>query len=387
MMMQFMERADKINYAMPFFMLKAEWQYNASTGPTSVHGARMLRRANEPTSYTGDFIYTESIKIYDLLADLNGKRVDSYTDNPDMMVDTYVDGNKAYVLVNNLDFVAHDLDLRLKGGAGNPTDVEVRHLYLDGTTSSASPALEIKHYSSFANDLRIAPEGTYVIVLTYPSDISLDEEIVETKYYAHTYLQQISAQSPLNFEIDSVQLVDYGEAVLRIGVGRNHGLSLSPSVTVNGTALAIPNNFRGGDQADRDNFFGVLEIPVPYGVLQKNNEVSIQFPDAGGHVSTVTMQVFNFSHNVRAVNIDASQDNRLTFRIFPNAASSTLNVAGNRPLSQMHLTLTDIRGQSVYQQIVQGNAARIDVSNLNIGVYVLKVETEQGVQIRKVLIE
>lgn len=387
MMMQFMERANNINYAMPFFMLKAEWQYNSSVGPTSVHGARMLRRADEPTTYTGDFVYTEVIKLYDLLADIRGKRVDSYTDHMNMMVDTYVDGNKAYVMVNNLDFVAHNLDLTLSGLVGSPSQVEVRHLYLDGTSSSASPKLEINTYSTFANNLRIAPEGSYVIVFTFPSPILLDEQIEETKYYADTYLQKIEQNIPIKFQIDSLMLTEYGEAVLRIGIGRDHGRSLSPTVTINGTSLSIPNGFRGDDQADRDNFFGVMEIPVPYQLLQENNEVTVRFPDAGGHVSTVTMQVFNFSANFRSVSIEAPTDENLSFKIFSDAPSKNLHIVGNLPLQTMDVTLTTIQGQSVYQQAISGNTAIIDVRTLNAGVYIVKVETELGIQASKIMIE
>ncbi|GAB1855365.1 hypothetical protein MHTCC0001_01990 [Flavobacteriaceae bacterium MHTCC 0001] len=302
MMMQFMERADKINYAMPFFMLKAEWAYNASVGPTSVHGARMLRRENEPSSYSGDFIYTEAILLYDLLAGVKGTRVDSFTNNLDIMVDTYVDGNKAYVIVNNLDFVSHDLNLNLGGVTNSATDIEVRHLRLNGTNDSSPPILEVNNYTTFANDLTIAPEGTYVIVFTFPSAIEIDELSEETKYYADTYLKEISAGTSEVFNINGVSLQDNGEAVLRVGVGRDHGLSLTPSVTFNGTPIDVPDNIRGGDQADRDNFFGVLEIPVPYDLVEANNEVGISFSDNGGHISTVTMQVFNFSSNIRELN-------------------------------------------------------------------------------------
>ncbi|MGC6430040.1 MAG: T9SS type A sorting domain-containing protein [Jejuia sp.] len=304
MMMQFMERADKINYAMPFFMLKAEWQYNASVGPTSVHGSRMMRRANEPESYTGDFIYTEAILLYDLLKDINGTRTDAVSDNMDIMVDSYVDGNKTYVLINNLDFVAHQLDLELLGVTEQPTDIEVRHLRLNGTSDASLPVLDVNSFSTFDNDLTIAPEGTYLRSFTFPSAIELielNEQSEETKYYADSYLKEISTNTASVFKIDGVNLADEGEAILRVGVGRNHGLSLSPTLMFNGTAIEIPENFRGDDQADRDNFFGVLEIPVPYDILQQNNIIEISFSDTGGYVSTVTMQVFNFSSDIRAI--------------------------------------------------------------------------------------
>ncbi|MEM6643873.1 MAG: T9SS type A sorting domain-containing protein [Bacteroidota bacterium] len=386
MMMQFMERSNNINYAMPFFMLKAEWQYNAEAGPTSVHGSRMLRREDEPSAYSGDFIYTEAIQTYDMLMGLTGTRVDSYSSNPDIMVDSYVDGNKAYVMIHNLDIVSHDLDVNLAGFAENATDVEIRHHYLNGTSTSSIPLVDIKNSDSFENDLEIAPEGTYVLVFSYPSDIVIEEEVLETKYYADTYLKQISASDPLTFNIDGVTLAEQGEAVLRVGVGRDHDLSLKPRVTLNGNNVTVPSNFRGLGQDDRDNFFGVLEIPVPYAILSENNEVEIAFSDNGGHVSTVTMQVFNFSSDFRdEVEIPLSV-NTLGIEVYPNPADQYLKIRSSID-KEIDASIFNLFGQTLLQQSINEGANTVDTSSLQPGVYILELKTGDEVTRQKIIVE
>ena len=89
-----------------------------------------------------------------------------------------------------------------------------------------------------------------------------------------------------------------GEAILRLGIGRDHGKSLQPTVKINGINLVVPTDFRGYDQikgkqfTGRDNYFGVIEIPVPLSALQATNSITVEFSDDGGFVSTAALQVF-----------------------------------------------------------------------------------------------
>ena len=62
-------------------------------------------------------------------------------------------------------------------------------------------------------------------------------------------------------------------------------------MTCNGQALTIPTNWAGDDQAGRANFFGMIEIPVPMNYLKPTTEVVITYPDSGGKVACVVLQV------------------------------------------------------------------------------------------------
>ena len=79
-------------------------------------------------------------------------------------------------------------------------------------------------------------------------------------------------------------------AVLKMGIGRKHDKSKSPTVSVNGHAVAVPDDWRGYDQAERDDFFGTIEILVPAKFLKVNNAVDITFPDSQGHLSSLILE-------------------------------------------------------------------------------------------------
>ncbi len=289
MMIQFMQRANNINIAMPFYMLRSDWGYNQKTG--IAHTSRVMRRENEPESFTGDYVFGEAIKIFQLWKDVKGTRIETSSSNLDVLTDAYVDGKRAYLVLSNLDFEPIELDLAVSGMAKGAKSIELRHLYLEGGVEG-TPKLDVTKAKS-VEKFTLGGEATAIIVFEYAKDIKISKLMEETKYYATDYLKPIWAKNELSFEINGVKKSAQGEAVLRLGLGRDHKRSLKPVLKVNGTVVPIPDNVKGDDQKDRETFFGVLEIPVDYALLKANNTISLTFPDAGGHVSTVTMQVYN----------------------------------------------------------------------------------------------
>ena len=109
-------------------------------------------------------------------------------------------------------------------------------------------------------------------------------------------MRPIEANTPLTFQIPSQEIkkgYEKNKAILRLGLGRDHHLSLQPSLLLNGQKIKVPHSnltIPGQPQSDRPNFFGVLEISLPLTSLKSRNEVSITFPDQGGHISSLTLQ-------------------------------------------------------------------------------------------------
>jgi hypothetical protein len=60
---------------------------------------------------------------------------------------------------------------------------------------------------------------------------------------------------------------------------------------MNGINIPVPFNWKGYDQANRKKFFGAIDIPIPIELIQENNNVDISFPDSGGHLSTLILDV------------------------------------------------------------------------------------------------
>ena len=204
-----------------------------------------------------------------------------------------------YFIINNLDLKPVDLNLSVNGTSKDAKSIEVRHLYLKGGKDGV-PMLDVYDAKSL-DHFTLETEATCVICYNFDRKVKINETMEEVKYYATDYLKEIAAGKELVFNINNVKKTEYGEAVIRLGLGRNHGLSLLPELLVNGKKVDIPDNFRGDVQKDRASFFGVIEVPVDYSILKGNNTISLKFPDNGGHVSTVTMQIFNFSNNIRGI--------------------------------------------------------------------------------------
>ncbi|WP_163399649.1 T9SS type A sorting domain-containing protein [Flavobacterium fluviatile] len=359
-LMAFLERPNTIDFAIPFVVTKAEWgMYNGVP-----YSHRLMRKANEPASYTGQWVYTDLVKFYQLWKNVKGTRVYSKTDNLDVLTNTYIDGNKAYVILNNLNFQATKVNLNLFN-INNTAITSINKKQLTLINNFAT--LEESTVPSPLTSVTLGAESTIILEYTFANAITINETCDETKYFATTYLQPISANQPINFSVNGVQKSTYGDAVLRIGLGRDHGQSLSPIVKVNNTIIPVPTNFRGYDQAERDRFFGVLEIPVPYNLVTANNQIAVQLPDTGGHVSSVALQVYNFSTNLLSVD-PKTFENDNTITIYPNPVIDTLTIK-NTYANESNSTamIYDGAGKLVKKEIL--SSARINVSSLSEGIY------------------
>ncbi|EWH09595.1 agarase [Catenovulum agarivorans DS-2] len=298
LLMQFLERPDVIAKTIPFIVVKAEW------GRTDYpYGPRLMiqefEKTGDPTQT--DWVYSDLVKFYQLWSNVNGTRVDSKSSDLDIQVDAYVEGKKAYVILNNLEFDDANIKLNTLGLNGNQVaSVKIKHLEtLAGAEMQSN--LTTLDSQTLPESVTLGKEATMIIEIAYTQDVQISEEVEEKKYYATEYLKTIEADTQIEYTINDVAIDTNGEAVLRIAVGRDHGLSLTPSVKVNGTQVEIPNDFRGYNQQQgstmtgRDNFFGVLEIPVDYALLQASNKISLTFADDGGRVASASLQVFNSS--------------------------------------------------------------------------------------------
>ncbi|QBG45907.1 hypothetical protein EGM51_00210 [Verrucomicrobia bacterium S94] len=294
MLMSFADRPHLIFKAIPFIMLKEEW---AADGGTYAHSWRLFRKENEPESYTGDWVYTDYIKFYDLWKNVRGTRVHIVTDDPDVQVDAYVNSNQLFVVLNNLNETPAPVDLSLFGNIGNAVQTVVeKNLYWDGTGT----VLDETIHAGNPGQVQLRAEGAAVLEYSFAEPVLVDETADEVKYYASTnFLPIVSGQANV-FSINGVGKGSFGEGILRLGAGRNTLLSRQPVVLFNGTALDVSADFMGHEGDGRDDFMGQLNIPVPYELIQSNNTVEITYPDAGGYISSLSLRVFTFSSDIHA---------------------------------------------------------------------------------------
>lgn len=294
--MSFIERPDRILKTIPFIVVKGEWGRSATP-----YNDRLMRQKFEAEGETGnEWVYTELVKLYQLWSEVEGTRVDSWSAEPDLVVDSYVDGNEAYMIINSLEFDVTVFDLNALGVSGaSINSVNIKHLYYDALANA--PVLSNENFSDIPESLVIQGEATMIVKVTYSNDIELAiiHTNTETKYYAQQYKQVISENKVITFNINGVSKGAKGEAVLRLGIARAHGRSLQPTLNVNGYSVAVPEDFRGYDQnlngRGRDSFYGVIEVIIPYEYIEVNNIITLNFSDTGGFVATATLQNFTMS--------------------------------------------------------------------------------------------
>lgn len=96
-----------------------------------------------------------------------------------------------------------------------------------------------------------------------------------------------------------------GIAMIKMGIARKHDKSKQPKLVFNGHTIGVPNDWKGYDQAPRDDFFGTIEVPVPAKFVKHNhNTVDITFSDTQGQVSSVILEV-DVPEPIQHVAVDA----------------------------------------------------------------------------------
>ncbi|MEM6641423.1 MAG: T9SS type A sorting domain-containing protein [Bacteroidota bacterium] len=384
MLMQFLERQDVIFGTIPFMILKAEWGRNEDGIP---YGPRIMRQKKEVEGFEGngdDWVYTDLVKYWEFWKDLKGVRAESRSDNFDILTDAYVDGNKAYVLLSNLSFEDQEVNLNVSENTGrNLASITVSHLHANDQIEAVWDQFELE-----GSSVQIGAEATMLLIYEYDDAITQNEESAETKYFADNYLRPINANDPISVNINGVATTEIGEAMLRLGLGRDHGLSLKPVVSVNGVRIAVPSNWRGDAQPDRSRFFGVLEVPVPNQLLETDNTIEITFSDGGGHVSSISMQYFAQTVEPNKPEPPLSTTNLVAHKLelYPNPAQSTVRLTLPKGVKEALVRVVDMRGVNVLEKRVTENNSFLNVKNLT-GLYVVQLVTEKELIESKLLIE
>jgi len=291
MLLTFSERPQDVLSAIPFVIVKALWGIQDNGNP---YPWRLMRQAFEAPGETGtQWVYTDMVKFFELWSEVKGTRIDTRSTDPDIQCNAFVDGNKMYLILNNLYFEDTEVNLnRVDNQENTIQNIRVKHLHLDA--AGEIPLLDENNFSSL-DKVTIGSEAAMIIEYTYANDVLINELVEETKYFADTYLTPIEPSIDHIFNINGVDKGEQGEAVLRLGMGRPHGKDLQPIVKVNGFEIPVPSNYAGYNQAPKGSWFGIIEIPVPLYYLKSDNVVSVRFGDSEGHISTVALRMYNHS--------------------------------------------------------------------------------------------
>ncbi|MFY0607643.1 MAG: T9SS type A sorting domain-containing protein [Cyclobacteriaceae bacterium] len=389
MLLQFLERQDQIIHSIPFFLLKANWAKPADAEYNG-YQARLMRELGELPGEPahGGYIFTHLLKFFQFWAELDGTRVDTWTKDPDIQVDAYADENRLFVVINSLEFDDRELLLNLNGLEGKTLNkLTITRLYGD---ENDLPILDTLNHTTYQNSITIKKEATTILKYEFADNIEINEENSESTYFADTYFKPIKAGEVQNYAFKGLAVGEQGEAILRLGLGRDHGKSLKPSLKINGTSVEVPDDWRGFDQKTRDSFFGVIEVPVPHNILETDNTVEITFADTGGYVSSLGMQVFNFSTLIERSEgtestLLSSETSATSLSVYPNPVEDLLYLDLTHQNSQGVYNILDLSGRSVLEGNIVEQINSINMSHLQAGIYTVMITIGDQNEIRKVI--
>ncbi|MBD0401541.1 T9SS type A sorting domain-containing protein [Flammeovirga sp. EKP202] len=294
MLFNLLDRENVIEISIPFITDKSTWHMNAGNN-YQPYSAALFIPTNIGEANVEDWRYAPKIHFYELWRNVQGRRIQVETNNPDVQVHGFVKDQKLFMAFNNLDENEQTVQLNFVESAGTLVKMTTKALKI---YDDKDPVMSIDETTTAPSSLTLIPGETVVMEFEYNESIKQTKASKETKYYSTTYLQPIKTNTAMTFGFSDV-VIKEGTATLLMGIGRKHDRSKQPTVKVNGTEISVPNNWKGLDQAHRDDFFGVIEIPVDIALLKEENTVEVTFPDAGGYLSSLILEVKNNEENTQ----------------------------------------------------------------------------------------
>jgi len=287
-LMQLLDKPDRLLKAIPFITSKATWFYDNTKGNPDGHPYPwVIKKKNADGTYS----FTHLKKFYELWKGVEGKRIEVASNNPDIQIHAFSKQGKVFIAVNNLSDVPQEVALNyLNNSSDFINNITLKRSY---NTATGQPRLVYFTNETVLNNLSLKA-GETVIAECDVSNFKYNSAIKERNHYTQTYLQPIEKDKPILFTFSNLEVINNGRATIKMGIGRAHDMSKKPIISLNGHTVIVPDNWAGYDQLARQRFFGVIGIPVDIKhLVSGDNTVEITFPDTGGHVSSLIINVEN----------------------------------------------------------------------------------------------
>ncbi|MEN8662216.1 MAG: beta-agarase [Lentimonas sp.] len=283
-LLTFMDHPDRMLKVVPFFLGKALWTYGMK-GPEEPGKANpflLWRRLADGET----FVKTDLVKYYEFWKGVEGKWRYAQSSDPDVLVHLLADGNHLNLIAMNIETEARTIHLNGLSGL-DAKQITNRSM----TTHGDAPVITETTLDSIPSSLELAPGESVLLKVDLAAPLIPAQTVEQSRVYATSYLKNIEANQPITFEFEQVP-TGAGTAILRLSAGRENTKQVLPfSVVFNGKTLEIPTDWAGDDQKGRKMFFGALELSVPMALVKANSQIEITYPDSGGKVACVVLQV------------------------------------------------------------------------------------------------
>ncbi|GGF36193.1 T9SS type A sorting domain-containing protein [Echinicola rosea] len=371
-----LEREDLMEISIPFITGKAQWHINEANN-YQPYQAVLWKPTNIGEPDPAGWEYTPRINFYELWKNVKGQRVWIKSDNPDVQVQAFKDNNVLYLAFNNLDDLPQDVMLE---GISLPEINQITAKSLKIYPDKAHE-MSVEQWENLPGSLSLIAGETVVLEVDMKAAPEVANTMVSKKYYAENYLEAISANAPVIYSFDGVEKKADGYAVLRMSIGRKHDKSKQPTVKVNDKIVQVPDNWKGYDQANRDDFFGMIEIPVPYAFIKEQNQVEVTFPDSQGHISSLILQVHSFEHSRENVIVGMENKTKFNsdgFRFYPNPVGKMLSISWKGEFADAS-PMVDIYSQEgtevqISEPKILSRKVLVDMGTLSPGLYTAYIQ-------------
>ena len=364
------ERQDITELTIPFTTGKSTWHITAANNYLP-YKAVLFKPVpfGVPLDQVTSWEYTDRIYFYELWKNVSGDRIELKSNNPDIQLQAFRNGNKLYVSLNNLDDFDRNVLLEVQAvSSATLNDIRTKSLIINPNEAAQ---FTDQTTSVIPDSYNLAAHETVVFEYTYDTTFSYDNALISNRHYNNeSTVQPITANSSMTYTFSDVPTSSVAFATLRMSIGRKHDRSKSPTISINGEIISVPANWKGYDQANRDDFFGMIEIDVPVESLQANTSVTLEFPDSGGHLSSLVLITETYDKNVlSSQKLDvAPQSNKLI--LYPNPANDFVYL--DQKYTGKELRFYNLTGKEIFRTVYDGNY--LNVEQLPVGLYLVRSE-------------
>lgn len=267
----------------------------------------------------GDFIETIIAKTMRMYAPVEGEYLNVQGANDDLQAAAFRDGDRIYLLLNNLLDSTHQVNLDLVlGDAGIVTGATMSRVFR--INSAGNFFIENQNVSNSFGVLSLNAKEGAVVTFNTSNDGSFTQTMHEDTFYGNQIAVELNdgavGRSPeVTIEAQTAGAIG---ARLRVGYSRPVGVDAF-TVSINGNPLSVPADIRGVD----DEEFGLIdvglvtrEITVPVGFLNDGDNL-LRFDFTGaGYLSSTALVVTTAEAEPGAVPFvlgDSNQDGNVNF--------------------------------------------------------------------------
>lgn len=368
--MAFMNHPDVVKKGVPFILLES-----FSWNPKYYYSLLVADNFTDKSHW----VESKLIYFYEFFKGVNGHRVQSECANPDIQQQAFVDGHKLFLVMNNLSDKVENLKINFP--SEGIQSIQIRRV---GRNEDFTPYLTEESALSL-DGLQLKGRESMLITISYQDDIQETQQTNEEPFYGTEVTKQFSGTSTFTVNIPDLNNAKY--AYLRVGIGRPAGTDRKVEISLNGTALQVPDEDCATYLENESEFATTKIIRVDKSLLKTSNSISVTFPDGKmGGVGAVVLRVAYQSTGLASMDLPM---NSTEIKVYPNPSSgSDIYIEFPEKVNNVRISLYSCNGVLIARKDVP-NSQYVEMDtgeNTKKGVYLLKVQSDQIQSCKKIIL-